>query len=96
MGRSFSTAQQGVQKTSGERTIAMPLIDKAAIVTLEATIEEPVKQRLGDYKRFIDSTPDQVFNPRKNLWRDPDDCKGRDQCRALSQHSPKSAASPLG
>jgi hypothetical protein len=95
-GCSFSTAQQGVQKTSEERTTAMPRIDKAAIVTLEMKIEEPTKQRLEDYARFIDTTPDQVCNSGKNLWRDPDDRKGTDQRRAPSQRSPKSAASPLG
>ena len=76
----------------------MPLIDKAAIVTLDLTIEEPVKQRLEDYARFIDRTPNHVVNSRKNLWPGPDDRKGRgrDRRRAPSQRSPKSAASPLG
>ena len=75
----------------------MTRLNKAsAIVTLEVKIEEPVKQRHEDYARFLDSNPNHVVNSRKNLWRDPDDRKGRDQRRAPSQHSPKSASSPLG
>jgi hypothetical protein len=77
----------------------MPLINKApAIVTLEVKIEEPVKQLLEDYARFIDSTPDHIVNSiiKKNLWRDPDYRKWRDQRRAQSQDSPKSAASAQG
>jgi hypothetical protein len=77
----------------------MPLINKApAIVTLEVKIEEPVKQLLEDYARFIDSTPDHIVNSiiKKNLWRDPDYRKWRDQRRAQSQDSTKSAASAQG
>jgi hypothetical protein len=58
----------------------MPLINKApAIVTLEVKIEEPVKQLLEDYARFIECTPDHVVNSviKKNLWRDPDYRKWR-------------------
>jgi len=65
----------------------MPLIKKApALVPLEVKIEEPVKQLLEDYARFIESTPDQVVNIviKKNLWRDQDYRKWRDQRRADS------------
>jgi hypothetical protein len=74
----------------------MPLINKApAIVTLEVKIEEPVKQLLEDYARFIECTPDHVVNSviKKNLWRDPDYRKWREQRRAQSLDSAKSAAS---
>ena len=53
----------------------MPLIKKApGIVPLEVKIEEPVKELLEDYAKFIDSTPDHVVNVvlKKNLWRDQD------------------------
>jgi hypothetical protein len=63
----------------------MPLIKKApALVSLEVKIEEPVKQLLEDYARFIDSTPDHVVNIviKKNLWRDQDYRKWREQHRA--------------
>jgi hypothetical protein len=63
----------------------MPLIKKApAVVSLEVKIEEPVKQLLEDYARFIDSTPDHVVNIviKKNLWRDQDYRKWREQKRA--------------
>jgi hypothetical protein len=63
----------------------MPLIKKAPeIVTLEVKIEEPVKQLLEDYARFIDSTPDHVVNSviKRNLWRDQDYRKWRDQQRS--------------
>jgi hypothetical protein len=63
----------------------MPLIKKApAVVSLEVKIEEPVKQLLEDYARFIDSTPDHVVNIviKKNLWRDPDYRKWREEKRA--------------
>ena len=71
----------------------MPLIKKApAVVSLEVKIEEPVKQLLEDYARFIDSTPDHVVNIviKKNLWRDQDyrkwrDAKRADAARAASQ-----------
>jgi hypothetical protein len=62
----------------------MPLIKKApAFVSLEVKIEEPVKQLLEDYARFIDSTPDHVVNIviKKNLWRDQDYRKWREQKR---------------
>jgi hypothetical protein len=62
----------------------MPLIKKApAVVSLEVKIEEPVKQLLEDYARFIDSTPDHVVNIviKKNLWRDQDYRKWREQKR---------------
>ncbi len=62
----------------------MPLIKKApAVVALEVKIEEPVKQLLEDYARFIDSTPDHVVNIviKKNLWRDQDYRKWREQHR---------------
>jgi len=65
----------------------MPLIKKApALVPLEVKIEEPVKQLLEDYARFIESTPDHVVNIviKKNLWRDQDYRKWRDQQRADS------------
>ena len=63
----------------------MPLIKKApAVVSLEVKIEEPVKQLLEDYARFIDSTPDHVVNIviKKNLWRDQDYRKWREEKRA--------------
>ena len=71
----------------------MPLIKKApAVVSLEVKIEEPVKQLLEDYARFIDSTPDHVVNIviKKNLWRDQDYRKWREEkrpesARAVSQ-----------
>lgn len=71
----------------------MPLIKKApAVVSLEVKIEEPVKQLLEDYARFIDSTPDHVVNIviKKNLWRDQDyrkwrEAKRADGARAASQ-----------
>jgi hypothetical protein len=62
----------------------MPLIKKApAVISLEVKIEEPVKQLLEDYARFIDSTPDHVVNIviKKNLWRDQDYRKWREQKR---------------
>jgi hypothetical protein len=65
----------------------MPLIKKApAVVSLEVKIEEPVKQLLEDYARFIDSTPDHVVNMviKKNLWRDQDYRKWRDEKRSES------------
>jgi hypothetical protein len=63
----------------------MPLIKKApAFVSLEVKIEEPVKQLLEDYARFIDSTPDHVVNIviKRNLWRDQDYRKWREQQRS--------------
>jgi hypothetical protein len=77
----------------------MPLINKApAIVTLEVKVEEPVKQLLEDYARFIESSPDHVVNSviKRNLWRDQDYRKWREQRRAQSPDSPKSVASPRG
>lgn len=74
-----------------ERTTIMPLIKKApAVVSLEVKIEEPVKQLLEDYARFIDSTPDHVVNIviKKNLWRDQDYRKWREQRRATQAKEP--------
>ena len=62
----------------------MPLFKKApAVVLLEVKVEEPVKQLLEDYARFIDSTPDHVVNLviKKNLWRDLDYRAWREQQR---------------
>jgi hypothetical protein len=87
---------QGLPQTSHKGDKAMPLINKApAIVTLEVKIEEPVKQLLEDYARFIECTPDHVVNSviKKNLWRDPDYRKWREQRRVQSLDSAKSAAS---
>jgi hypothetical protein len=70
----------------------MPLIKKApAVVSLEVKIEEPVKQLLEDYARFIDSTPDHVVNIviKKNLWRDQDYRKWREQHRANAAREPQ-------
>jgi hypothetical protein len=70
----------------------MPLIKKApAVVALEVKIEEPVKQLLEDYARFIDSTPDHVVNIviKKNLWRDQDYRKWRAQHRANPSREPQ-------
>jgi hypothetical protein len=68
----------------------MSLIKKApAFVSLEVKIEEPVKQLLEDYARFIDSTPDHVVNVviKRNLWRDQDYRKWREQRRSDAQNS---------
>ena len=62
----------------------MPLIKKApGIVTLEVKIEEPVRELLEDYAKFIDSTPDHVVNVvlKKTLWRDHDYRKWREERR---------------
>ena len=77
----------------------MPLIKKApAIVKLEVKIEEPVKQLLEDYARFIESSPDHVVNTviKKNLWRDQDYRKWREQRRAEALGKQKSAAGSEG
>ena len=77
----------------------MPLIKKApALVALEVKIEEPVKQLLEDYARFIDSTPDHVVNIviKKNLWRDQDYRKWRDARRTSSQVVGKDAPTQKG
>lgn len=77
----------------------MPLIKKApAIVTLEVKVEEPVKQLLEDYARFIESSPDHVVNSviKKNLWRDQEYRKWREQHRAQSPDTPKTASSRRG
>jgi hypothetical protein len=84
--RDFSAARSGFQ-IKNERTTTMPLIKKApALVSLEVKIEEPVKQLLEDYARFIESTPDHVVNIviKKNLCRDQDYRKWREQQRADS------------
>jgi hypothetical protein len=77
----------------------MPLINKApAIVTLEVKVEEPVKHLLEDYARFIDSSPDHVVNSviKKNLWRDQEYRKWREQHRGQSPETPNSTASQRG
>ena len=77
----------------------MPLIKKApAIVTLEVKIEEPVKQLLEEYARFIDSSPDHVVNSvlRKNLWRDQDYRRWREQHRTAATGTAKSTSSERG
>jgi hypothetical protein len=77
----------------------MPLIKKApAIVTLEVKIEEPVKQLLEEYARFIESTPDHVVNSviKKNLWRDQDYRKWREQQRHQAPDAAKTAAQSRG
>ena len=77
----------------------MPLIKKApAITALEVKVEEPVKQLLEDYARFIDSTPDHVVNIiiKKNLWRDQDYRKWREQQRAKSPDSARTVGPPKG
>ena len=89
-GRSRPSALHKQFEISDERTDTMPLIKKApAIISLEIKIEEPVKQLLEDYARFIDSTPDHVVNAviKKNLWRDQDYRKWREQQRADALHS---------
>jgi hypothetical protein len=73
----------------------MPLIKKAPkVVTLEVKIEEPVKELLEDYARFIESTPDHVVNVvlKKNLWRDQDYRKWREQRRNQTSEPAKPAA----
>ena len=75
----------------------MPLIKKApALVTLEVKIEEPVKQLLEDYARFIESTPDHVVNIviKKNLWRDQDYRKWRNQRRSRPGEAATTATDP--
>lgn len=70
----------------------MSLIKKApGIVTLEVKIEEPVKELLEDYARFIDSTPDHVVNVviKKNLWRDQDYRKWREEQRGRRAEGPR-------
>jgi hypothetical protein len=77
----------------------MPLIKKpAAIVTLEVKLEEPVKQLLEDYARFIESSPDHVVNSviKKNLWRDQEYRKWREQHRTPSLDAQKSVAPARG
>jgi hypothetical protein len=77
----------------------MPLIKKApAIVTLEVKVEEPVKQLLEDYARFIESSPDHVVNSviKKNLWRDQDYRRWREQHRAPVAGISKSAPAERG
>jgi hypothetical protein len=77
----------------------MPLIKKApAIVTLEVKLEEPVKQLLEDYARFIESSPDHVVNSviKKNLWRDQEYRKWREQHRAQVPDTSKAPASARG
>jgi hypothetical protein len=77
----------------------MPLIKKApAIVTLEVKIEEPVKQLLEDYARFIESSPDHVVNSviKRNLWRDQDYRKWREQRRTANPEAAKSAVPQRG
>jgi hypothetical protein len=77
----------------------MPLIKKApGIVTLEVKIEEPVKELLEDYARFIESTPDHVVNVvlKKNLWRDQDYRKWREQRRHETSEPTKPAAQARG
>jgi hypothetical protein len=72
----------------------MPLIKKApGIVTLEVKIEAPVKELLEDYASFIESTPDHVVNVvlKKNLWRDRDYRKWREQRR---KQTPERSAAP--
>ena len=73
-----------------ERTTAMPLIKKAPpMVSLEVMLEEPVKQLLEDYAKFIDSTPDHVVNTviKKNLWRDQEYRNWREQHRSGAPHA---------
>jgi hypothetical protein len=77
----------------------MPLIKKApGIVPLEVKIEEPVKELLEDYARFIESTPDHVVNVvlKKNLWRDLDYRKWREQRRNQTSETAKLAGQPRG
>jgi hypothetical protein len=74
----------------------MPLIKKApAIVTLEVKVEEPVKQLLEDYARFIESSADHIVNSiiKKNLWRDQDYRRWREQQRATGTVASKSTLS---
>jgi hypothetical protein len=75
----------------------MPLIKKAPpVVTLEVKVEEPVKQLLEDYARFIDSTPDHVVATviKRNLWRDEDYRKWRERQRARPQQSLEETGTP--
>lgn len=77
----------------------MPLIKKApAIVALEVKVEEPVKQLLEDYARFIESSPDHIVNSviKKNLWRDQDYRRWREQQRATGTGASKSTPSERG
>jgi hypothetical protein len=77
----------------------MPLIKKAPkVVTLEVKIEEPVKELLEDYARFIESTPDHVVNVvlKKNLWRDQDYRKWREQRRNQTSEAARPTAQARG
>jgi len=77
----------------------MSFIKKApAIVTLEVKVEEPVKQLLEDYARFIESSPDHVVNAviKNSLWRDQDFRKWRDEQRANALATPKTATGEGG
>jgi hypothetical protein len=84
-------------RNHGRRRDSMPLIKKApGIVSLEVKIEEPVKELLEDYARFIESTPDHVVNVvlKKNLWRDQDYRKWREQRRNQTSEAAKAAGQP--
>ena len=77
----------------------MSFIKKApAMVTLEVKVEEPVKQLLEDYARFIESSPDHVVNAviKNSLWRDQDFRKWRDEQRAKASATPKPATGEGG
>ena len=94
----FSAAQKESRNTSKKEN-SMPLIKKApAIVTLEVKVEEPVKQLLEDYAHFIESSPDHVVNSviKKNLWRDQEYRKWREQHRPQPVEGPKGAAAGRG
>ena len=63
----------------------MPVISKVPeIVKREFALEDYVALAVEKYATFIDSTPDHVVNIviKKNLWRDQDYRKWREQHRA--------------
>jgi len=93
----FPSVRDGFWNSKKERMKNMPLIKKApGMVTLEVRIEEPVKELLEDYARFIDSTPDHVVNTvvKKNLWRDQDYRKWREERRAEEREAAKGTGLP--
>ncbi len=57
-----------------------------------------MKELLEDYARFIESTPDHVVNVvlKKNLWRDLDYRKWREQRRNQTSETAKLAGQPRG
>ena len=77
----------------------MPLISKVPeIVTREYKLEDYVAAAVENYAKMIDSTPDHVVNIviKKNLWRDQDYRKWREQQRTKNQGSATTAGPQKG